>query len=148
MNKDDHGLPEELKDFVPRPAPPHLRTKVLAAITTTPPAGRFLTPGQWRMAAACALPMIGALAGDALISRSLAGRLDILLNKSQAASSVGDADRAGLEELVGIDQARSLRRLSTRPRHDRASRVEEQMDWNDRALEEKEDADVHSKNPR
>jgi hypothetical protein len=92
--------------------------------------------------------MIGALAGDALISRSLAGRLDILLNKGSTAPSAGDADRAGMEELAGIGQARSLRRPSIRPRYDRASRVEERMDWNDRALEEKEDGDVHSKNPR
>jgi len=148
MNRDDRSTPEELKGFVPRPAPPHVRQKALAATEGIRPAGRFLTPAQWGIAAACALLIIGALAGDALISRSLAGRLDVLLNERPAASPAGDADRVGLEELVGIDQARTIRRQWTRPRPNRALQIEERMDWNDRAVEEKEDADVHSKNPR
>ena len=31
MNEDNRSTPEELKGFVPRPASPHLRAKVLAA---------------------------------------------------------------------------------------------------------------------
>lgn len=148
MRQEDQTTSEHLKGFVLRPAPPELRQKVLAAAGGIRSAGRFLSPVQWGMVAACVLLMIGSLAGDALISRSLAGRLDILLKEGPAASPGGDADRAGLEEFVGVDQARSLYMQSTRPRHDRASRIEERMDWKDRAVEEKEDADVHSKNPR
>jgi hypothetical protein len=148
MIRDDRSTPEEFKGFVPRPAPAELRQRVLAAAEGIRPAGRFLTPAQWGIAALCTLLIIGALAGDALISRSLAGRLDVLLNEPPAASPAGDSDRAGLEELVGVDQARLMRHQLTRPRHDRALRMEGRANWNDSALEEKENADVHSKNPR
>jgi hypothetical protein len=74
--------------------------------------------------------------------------LDALLIDRPTASPVRDADRSALEELVGVDQARTMRHQLTRPRHDRATRMEGRIDWNDLALEEKEDVDVHSKNPR
>jgi hypothetical protein len=148
MTRDDRSTPEEFKGFVPRPAPANLRQKVLAAAAATRPAGSFLTSVQWGMAAVCVLLIIGALAGDVFISRTLAGRLDVLLNEHPAASPVGDSDRAGLEELIGVDQARSIRQPLIRPRQNRALRMEGRMNWDDMALEEKEDVDVHSKNPR
>ena len=148
MNEDDRGLPEALKGFVPRPAPPHLRTKVLAAATAIPPIGRFLTAAQWGMAAACVLLILGALSGDAFISVTQARRLDTILNDRLAESAARNSDRAGLEELLGADQARSLRLQPTRPRHNQAIWMEGRMDKDALAFEEKEDADVHSKNPR
>ncbi len=148
MNKHDRSVPDGLKGFVPRPAPPHVRQKALAAAEGIRPVGRFLTPAQWGMAAACTLLVIGALAGDAVLSRTIAGRLDALLNERPAESAAGHADRAGLEELLGADQARSLRLQSTRPRHDQAIWMEGRMDKNALAFEEKEDADGYSKNPR
>ena len=107
MNKHDRSVPDGLKGFVPRPAPPHVRQKALAAAEGIRPVGRFLTPAQWGM-----------------------------------------ADRAGLEELLGADQARSLRLQSTRPRRDQAIWMEGRMDKDALAFEEKEDADGYSKNPR
>jgi hypothetical protein len=148
MNEDDRVLPEVLKDFVPRPAPPHLRTKVLIAAAAIPPAGRFLTAAQWGMAAACALLVIGALAGDAALSRAMAGRLDVLLNERPVASPVTDADRTGLEEILGADQVRLLGTKTTRLRRDSAIRIDGRMDGKGSSLEDKEDADVHSQNPR
>jgi len=150
MTRDDRSTPEEFKGFVPRPAPANLRQKVLAAAAAggTRPVGRFLSQVQWGMAAACAFLIIGALAGDAFISRTLAGRLDVLLNEHLAASLAGDSDRAGLEELIGVDQAHSIRQPMIRPRQDRALRMEGRMNWNDMALEEKEYADVFTKSPR
>jgi hypothetical protein len=148
MNEDNRNAPDELKGFVPRPAPPHLRKKVLAAAAAVPPTGQSLTAAQWGMAAACALFIIGALAGDSLISKSLAGRLDVLLNERPAASPADDPDRAGLEELVGVDQVRSMRLQSNRPRHDRAVRMAGRLEGSGSNLEDKEDADVSAKNPR
>ena len=148
MNEDDRGLPEELKDFVPRPAPPHLRQKVLAGAAAIPPAGRFLTTAQWGLAAACALLVFGALAGDAVLSRTMAGRLDSLLSERPTDSMAAGADRAGLEEILGAAQARALYAPSARPRQDRINRMEGQGNWDESAMEDKENADVHAKNPR
>jgi hypothetical protein len=148
MNEDDRGLPEEMKDFVPRSAPPHLRAKVLTAAAAIPPADRFLTAAQWGMAAACALLVFGALAGDAVLSRTLAGRLDVLLDERPAAFPVTDADRTSLEEILGADQVRLLGTKSTRPRRDSAARIDGRTEGRGSSLEDKEDADVHSQNPR
>jgi hypothetical protein len=148
MNDDERKTSDYLKAFVPRPAPMELRPKVLAAAEGARPAGRFLTPGQWGMAAVCSLFVIGALAGDSILSRKQARRLDALVDDRPAAALIRDADRSALEELVGVQEARSMRFLLTRPRPDKASATEE---WTVRAgltIEEKEDADVHSKNPR
>jgi hypothetical protein len=148
MNEDNRSTPEELKGFVPRPASPHLRAKVLAAAAATPPAGRFLTAAQWGMAAACALLVIGALAGDAVLSKALAERLDVLLNERSAASPVANADRTGLEEILGADQVRLLGTKTTRPRRDSTIRIDGRMEGRGSNLEDKEDADVPTKNPR
>ncbi len=148
MNKRDRSVPDGLKGFVPRPAPPHVRQMALTAAERIRPVGRILTPAQWGMAAACSLLVIGALAGDAVLSRTIAGRLDALLNERPAESAAGNADRTGLEELLGADQARSLRLLSTRSRYDQAIWREVRMDKDVLAFEGKEDADGHSKNPR
>jgi hypothetical protein len=144
MNKDNRGLPEALKNFVPRPAPPHLRTKVLAAAAAVPPSGRFLTAAQWGIAAACALLVIGALAGDAVLSRTMAGRLDVLLNECPVVPPITDADRMGLEEIFGADQVRLLDIKTTRIRRDSAARIDGRIDDGVSSLEGKEDADVHS----
>lgn len=148
MRQEDQTTSEHLKGFVLRPAPEELRQKVLAAAGGTQSVGRFLTPVQWGMAAVCGLLIAVALGGDALLVRTQARRLDALLNDRPAASPIGDAERSGLEELVGVQEARSMRFQMTRPRQDRALRMEGRMNWDDMALEEKEDVDVHSKNPR
>jgi hypothetical protein len=148
MNKDDRNTPDALKGFVSRPAPPYLRTNVLTAAKGIRPAYGFLTSAQWGMAAACVLLILGALSGDAFISVTQARRLDTILNDRLAESAARNSDRAGLEELLGADQARSLRLQPTRPRHNQAIWMEGRMDKDALAFEEKEDADVHSKNPR
>ena len=148
MNKDDRNTPDELKGFVPRPAPPYLRTKVLTAAKGIRPADGFLTSAQWGMAVACALLVIGALAGDAVLSRTLAGRLDVLLNERSAAFPVTDADRTGLEEILGAAQARALYVPSSQPRQDRTVRMQGRGNWDESAMEDKEDVDVPAKNPR
>jgi hypothetical protein len=148
MNKDDRGLPEVLKDFVPRPAPPHLRRKVLAAAAAIPPAGRFLTAAQWGMAAAGALFVIGSMIGDAVLSKTMAERLDVLFDERPTASSVANADRTGLEEIIGADQVRLLGTKTIRPRRDAAARFDGWIEGRGSSLEDKEDADVHAKNPR
>jgi hypothetical protein len=148
MNKDLREAPDELKDFVPRPAPPHLRRKVLAAAATIPSGGRLLTAAQWGLVVACALLAIGALAGDAVLSKTLAGRLDVLLDKRPAAFPVTDADRTGLEEILGADQVRLLGTKMNRLRRDSAARIDGRMEGGVSNLEDKEDADVHAKNPR
>jgi hypothetical protein len=148
MRRDDQTASEHLKGFVPRSAPPEMRQKVLAAAEGTQLIGRFLTSAQWGMAAVCALLIIGALGGDTLLSRTQARRLDALLNDRLAASPVRVDDRSALEEIVGVQEARSMRLLLTRPRQEKASATE---GWTVRTvltIEEKEDADVHSKNPR
>lgn len=147
MMLDDRTTPDYLERFVPRPAPANLRRKVLAAAAATRPAGSFLTSVQWGMTSVCALLIVGALAGDAILSMRQARRLDALLNDRPAVSPIGDADRSALEELVGVDQARTMRFQMTRPHLDRGSRMEGWLDGNALAFEEKEDVDVHSKNP-
>jgi hypothetical protein len=144
MNEDERSAPDELKGFAPRPAPPHLRQKVLAAAAATQPTGRFLTAAQWGMAAASAFLIFGALAGDAVLSKMLAGRLDVLLNGHQGADPAAGADRTSFEEILGADQVRLLGIKSTRPRHDRAIRMAGRMEGSGSNLEDKEDADVHS----
>ena len=148
MNEDDRGLPEALKDFVPRPAPLHLRQKILAAATAIPPAGRFLTAAQWGMAAACALLVIGSLAVDAALSRTMFRRLDVLLNERPAAFPVTDADRTGFEEILGAAQARALYAPSARLRQDRTVSMQGRTNWDASVMEDKENADVREKNPR
>jgi hypothetical protein len=148
MKKDDRSLPKDLKGFVPRPAPPHLRLKVLAAAAAVRPAERFLTAAQWGMAAASAVLIIGALAGDAVLSRTMTGRLDAVLSERPADSLAAVAERAGLEEILGAAQARALYAPSARPRQDPISRMEGRGNWDESALVKKEGADVHTKNPQ
>ena len=148
MIDDGRKTSDYLKAFVPRPAPPELRQKALAAAEGTRPAGRFLTPRQWGMAVACVLVIIGGLAGDAILSGKQARRLDALLDGHPAAALIRDAERSVLEELVGVQDARSLRFLLTRPFPERASPKDGRIDGNFLAFEEKENVDVHSKNPR
>jgi hypothetical protein len=148
MNDDERKASDYLKAFVPRPAPPELRQKALAAAQGIQPAGRFLTSGQWGMAAICVFLIVGSLAGDSILSGRQARRLDALLDGRPAAVLLRDADRLALEELVGAQEARTMGRLLTRPGLVRASAKDGWPDRNILAFEEKEDADVHSKNPR
>ncbi len=148
MRQEDQTTSEHLKGFVLRPAPQYLRQKILAAAKEIRPHAYFLTSVQWGMAAACALLIVGALAGDAFLSRTLAGRLDVLLNESPADFTAAGAERTGIEEIVGVGQARLLYAPSTRLRHDRSVRTNGRGDWDESAFEEKENADVLEKNPR
>jgi hypothetical protein len=148
MNDDERKTSDYLKAFVPRPAPPELRPKVLAAAGRPLPSVRYLTPNQWGVAAACVLLIIGALAGDAFLSRTQARQLDALLSDRQAASSDRDAERSALEEIIGVQATRSMRFPSTRTLPERTSHQDGRTDRNILAFEEKEDVDVHSKNPR
>ncbi len=148
MNDDERKASDYLKALVPRPAPPELRQKALAAADGARSAGRFLTPGQWGLAAACVLLIIGSLAGDSILSAKQARRLDVLLDGRPAAALIRDTDWLALEELVGAQEARTIRSLLTRPLPERASLTEGRIVGNFLALEEKEDADVRSKNPR
>jgi hypothetical protein len=148
MNDDERKTSDYLKAFVPRPAPTELRPKVLAVAEGARPTGRFLTPRQWGMAAVCASFAIAALGGDAILSGKQARRLDALLDGRPTAALIRDADRSALEELVGVREARSMRFLLTRPFPQRTSHQDGRTDRNILAFEEKEDADVHSKNPR
>ena len=148
MNDDERKISAYLKSFVPRPAPPELRQRALAAAEGTRAAGRFLTTGQWRMAAVCSLFVIAALTGDSILSRKQARRLDALLDGRPAEALIRDADRSALEELVGVQEARSMRFLLTRPLPGRTFPEDGRTDRTILTFEEKEDADVHSKNPR
>jgi hypothetical protein len=148
MNDDERKTSDYLKAFVPRPAPTELRSKVLAVAHGIQPSGRFLTLGQWRLAAVCSMLIFVVLAGDFILSGKQARRLDAFLDGRPAAALIRDADRSALAELVGVQEARSMRFLLTRPRPDRASPKAWQIDGNSLTFEEKEDVDVHSKNPR
>ena len=148
MNDDERKTSDYLKLFVPRPAPPELRHKALAAAAGIRPARRFLTPRQWAMAAACALLIIGSLAGDSILSGKQARRLETLLDGRPAAALIRDTDRSALEELVGVQAARTMRVLLPRPHPERIFPKGMRTDRDVLAFEEEEGADVHSKNPR
>ena len=148
MNDDERRTSDYLKAFVPRPTPPELRQKALAAAQGAHPAGRFLTPRQWGMAAACALLIIGSLAGDSILSGKQARRLDALLDGRPAVALIRDTDRSALEELVGAQEARAMRFLLPRPLPERIFPKDGRTDRYILMFEEKEDADVHSNNPR
>jgi hypothetical protein len=148
MNDDERRTSDYLKAFVPRPTPPELRQKALAAAQGAHPAGRFLTPRQWGMAAACALLIIGSLGVDSILSGKQARRLDFLLDGRQAAALIRETDRSSLEELVGVQAAGTMRFLSPRPFPERIFPKDGRTDLYILMFEEKEDADVHSKNPR
>ncbi|MCX6560173.1 MAG: hypothetical protein NTZ26_06610 [Candidatus Aminicenantes bacterium] len=148
MTRDDQPSQAPLSDFVPRPAPPGLRRKVLAAAAGVPPSDRFLSLSQWAAAAACVSLIFAALAGNAILARKQTGRLDVLLADQPTAVFPPDAaDQAELEQAVGAEAARLARLQSVRPRPVWASGETPRPGANSADFME-EDADVHAKNPR
>jgi len=113
MNDDEQKTLNYLKAFVPRPAPSELKQKVLAAARASRSSDRFLTSIQWEVAVVCVLLIIGALAGDSILSWKQARRLDALDDRPPAAF-MDDADRSALEELVGADGVKHIRLQLTR----------------------------------
>jgi len=142
MKRDDRPSSDLLKGFVPRPAPPELRSRVLSAARAVRLAAGFWSPIQWAAAVGCGLSIVVLLAAGARLAHRLSGRMDVLLAGTRGAAAAVEAVSPELREAVGVALAD---RSWHRPAPERPRPVQrEVLDWE--SVEE--DVDAGTKNPR
>jgi hypothetical protein len=129
MKEQEHRRDGHFEGFAPSPAPPWLRSKVLAAAGEAARRGRIVSRIQWGLAAAWGLILVAALVGDAFVSSRFDRALDDALATSTGASPASDPeDRGFLREVFGQDTALE-RRIQSRPAEISRPAI---SDWNDK----------------
>jgi hypothetical protein len=94
MSEEKKPLEELMREFTPRPAPPELKRRILAAASKSRELGGFLSRPQLRAAAVLGLMMTASLVGDAWFE----GR------SARAWKALESGNAYGLEAEAGIDR--------------------------------------------
>ena len=104
MTKDEKGVGELFRKFTPRPAPPALRRRMIAAAEASRKEDRFLSPGQGRAAVAFGLFIVVALAGDAFVGRTARVARELLAETWNARPASRMTDPDSIREISGQDR--------------------------------------------
>ena len=121
MSEEKKRIEELLREFTPRPAPPGLKRRVLAAAEANRGArGRFLfARRQWRAAAALGLLMIASLVGDAWFEgRSKRAWRELASGNAIFRTAEAERDRDLIREISGEDRDLERRIISRLDRED------------------------------
>ena len=114
MSDKKKDFAEFLREFEPRPAPPGLKRRILAAAEADRRTERFFSVAQRRAAAAFGLLIFVCLAGDAWVEvRSARAVKDLISGNATAAAPESRIDRDLIREISGED-ARLERQLLSR----------------------------------
>jgi hypothetical protein len=105
MSEEKKPLEELMREFVPRPAPPELKRRVLAAASKSREVGGFLSRPQLRAAAVLGLISIAALAADAWFAgRTARGAEEILAATESGGAESRKIDQDLIREIAGQDR--------------------------------------------
>jgi len=126
MSDDMKPVEELLREFTPRPAPPALRRRILAAADASRKEETFLSPGQWRAAATFGLLIAAAVGGDALLAGPAGrGARGLLATTWGAGAEAQKIDPDMIREIAGRDRNLEkliLERLTAEEKSTRAHR--------------------------
>lgn len=126
MSQEKKCIEELLREFTPRPAPPELRRRILAAASEPKELGRFLSPAQKSAALALGFLILASLAGDAWFARrSELGLRTLLAGTGSAGTSARMIDQDLIREISGQDRNLErwiLERMTAKDKLSRAHR--------------------------
>jgi hypothetical protein len=104
MSEEKKRVEDLLKEFSPRPAPPGLKKRLIAAAGAAAASERFLSAGQRKLAAALGLLIVAAVGGDAWLGgRAERAALVFLAGSTGAGTQAPAIDRDFVAEIAGRD---------------------------------------------
>jgi len=106
MTEDEKSVGELLRKFTPRPAPPELKRRILAAAGERDDRGRFFSRAQWRAAAVFSSLILASAAWDALsVGRSARGASALLAGPANSDAATQQLDQELIREVAGQDRS-------------------------------------------
>ena len=105
MSEEKKPLEELMREFAPRPAPPELKRRILAAASKSREVGGFLSRPQLRAAAVLGLMMTASLVGDAWFEGRYARVWkDLMSGNANIRAAEAGIDRDLIREISGEDR--------------------------------------------
>lgn len=105
MSQEKKRVEEVLREFTPRPAPPELKPRVLAASEPAREREFFFTRFQWRAAAALGLLALASLIGDVWFEgRSARAWRALITGMAPLRAMDAGIDRDLIREISGDDR--------------------------------------------